>query len=276
MRMLEKQMKKNDKLFITVLITMITIFIGFAVTLIYVSHASSIVLYKKILNILLLVVFMACIYMFISIVLFIRLLKGKGTHGVFRKWIQYSLLALYPIILFISQLMGLEKERIQSVFSVLNNRLILAGPLRARPEEILVLLPHCLQKSSCSHKITGNIYNCQRCGLCDIDLLFKSVEQYKTSIYVATGGTLARKIVKDLKPKVIIAVACERDLSSGILDIRGIPVIGITIDRPEGPCVNTRVNMDKIAKVIKYILSEENVSCTFIHHIMVSDREWFL
>jgi len=68
---------------------------------------------------------------------------------------------------------------------------------------------------------------------------------------VATGGTLARKIVKDFRPRLIIAVACERDLTSGIHDTYPLPVYGILNQRPNGPCWNTKVDIQRVEEAIQ-------------------------
>ena len=46
---------------------------------------------------------------------------------------------------------------------------------------------------------------------------------------------MARQMVKEIRPKAIIAVACERDLTSGIQDVFPLPVIGVLNERPFGP-----------------------------------------
>jgi hypothetical protein len=74
--------------------------------------------------------------------------------------------------------------------------------------------------------------------------------------WVATGGTLARKHITDHRPDAVIAVACPRDLSSGIIDCFPIPVYGILNQRPEGPCVNTLVDIEKIHWAIKNFVSQ--------------------
>ena len=74
---------------------------------------------------------------------------------------------------------------------------------------------------------------------------------------VATGGTLARQMVKEIRPKAIIAVACERDLTSGIQDVFPLPVIGVLNERPFGPCFNTRVDIKKVEAAILDILDTE-------------------
>ena len=45
--------------------------------------------------------------------------------------------------------------------------------------------------------------------------------------------------------EAVVAVACERDLASGIRDIRpSIVVVGIPNVRREGPCRNTEVDVE--------------------------------
>ena len=88
-----------------------------------------------------------------------------------------------------------------------------------------------------------------RCGISD---LIAISEREGVKLFVATGGTIARRIVKDSKPDAIIAVACERDLSGGIVDTFPLPVIGILNERPFGPCLDTRVDMKKVEEAITF------------------------
>ena len=67
---------------------------------------------------------------------------------------------------------------------------------------------------------------------------------------MATGGTLARRIIVENRPEAIVAVACELDLTTGILDSYPLPVIGILNERPHGPCINTKVDIQKVKDAI--------------------------
>jgi hypothetical protein len=65
-------------------------------------------------------------------------------------------------------------------------------------------------------------------------------------LQTAPGGNVARKIIRKTKPRAIVAVACERDLVSGIQDVAPkIPVLGICNSRPAGPCKDTVVDLDE-------------------------------
>lgn len=250
-------MKKNDTVFVTMLFALLFVLILIGSLCLYLAHSSNLVLYKLLLNIIVLAAIVGSIYVLLNAMIVIHLLKGKRISAFSKKCLQFSLGFLYPNTIHLSRLFRLDKNKIRAVFSKLNNQLILSSKIYVRPEEILILLPHCLQKSSCPHKLTSDINNCKRCGLCDIDKLIALRDRYNTELVVATGGTLARKMIQDIQPKAIIAVACERDLSSGILDVKHIPVIGVLNERPEGPCVNTKVDVRKVEETIQYFIGEE-------------------
>ncbi len=120
--------------------------------------------------------------------------------------------------------------------------------------DILILLPHCLQNADCPYKVTNDIDNCHDCGKCLIQDFKKIQAKYGIVVKIASGGTLARKIIKDTRPKIILAVACHRDLTEGIKDIDKIPVVGILNERPNGPCYNTCCDVNEIKDIITKIL----------------------
>lgn len=155
---------------------------------------------------------------------------------------------LYPLLMLLAAFMKGKRETFQLWVIRMNNRLI--DPAAIRAANILILLPHCLQITDCDVRITHNIRNCKRCGRCGIRDLIGIAEENDLQLFVATGGTIARRIVKDARPDAIIAVACERDLSSGIVDTYPMPVIGILNERPYGPCVNTQVNLTAVREVL--------------------------
>jgi len=160
-----------------------------------------------------------------------------------------------PLMEILGPRLGISKERVRNSFIETNNRLLLSGNRhKIAPERMLLLLPHCLQRADCQRRITTSIDNCQQCGRCNINALIKLAQSYKIHIAVATGGTLARKIVRDHKPKMIIAVACERDLTSGIHDTFPLPVYGILNQRPEGPCWNTLVEIIEVENALRTFL----------------------
>jgi hypothetical protein len=162
---------------------------------------------------------------------------------------------LYPLALIIGKVLGYEKEKILKSFISVNNYIVATKPVLPG-EKILMLLPHCLQNSDCPFKITIDIDNCRSCGKCPIGQLKDIGQKYNAVLKVATGGTLARKWIEQVKPRAVIAVACERDLASGIQDTGNLPVLGVLNSRPNGPCINTDVSLEQIEQAFKTIIKE--------------------
>nr|WP_239057707.1 DUF116 domain-containing protein [Pseudodesulfovibrio sp. JC047] len=159
-----------------------------------------------------------------------------------------------PLMVFLGRLLGIEKELIRLSFITVNNELVLAEAGQYAPEKILLLMPHCLQNSRCDRRLTYDINNCKRCGKCPIAGLLELHDTYGVNLAVATGGTIARRIVVQLRPRMIIAVACHRDLSSGIQDTYPLPVYGVLNQRPNGPCLDTNVDLDEVeAMILRFI-----------------------
>ncbi|NWF75194.1 MAG: DUF116 domain-containing protein [Nitrospirae bacterium] len=168
-----------------------------------------------------------------------------------RKWMRgFILKILYPILMIIGSFFKHKKEGFQSFIINFNNSLVKKE--KFNPKKILLLLPHCLQMDECDIRLTYNIYNCKRCGRCEIKDLIQIAEENNLTLSVATGGSLARRIVNNTKPDAIVAVACENDLSSGIADIYPLPVLGIPNIRPFGPCINTMVDLSKVREYIEF------------------------
>jgi len=177
------------------------------------------------------------------------------------KPINFTVSLLYPVVLWVGKVFKIAQDKIQRSFVEVNNHLVRAKKGKLQPQQLLVLLPHCLQEKDCSHRITSKLENCTGCGACQVGALLALCQRLGVHLRIATGGTLAREAVKTIRPRAIVAVACERDLTSGILDCIPLPVFGITNSRPNGPCHNTGVSLDAVEKAIIFFIGggETNV-----------------
>lgn len=162
---------------------------------------------------------------------------------------------VFPLMEVLARLIGMDKALLRRSFIKVNNELVLADRKHVRPEELLLLLPHCVQRSACPHRLSYKVDLCRRCGLCPVGGLLDLRDAYGVHLAIATGGTIARRIVVQRKPRCIIAVACERDLTSGIQDSYPLPVFGILNQRPHGPCLDTLVPLDRLEEAIRLFLN---------------------
>ncbi len=143
---------------------------------------------------------------------------------------------LLAIALKIGSILGISKDRLFNSFLKVHNILL---PFRKvySPDELLVLLPRCLTKDTFVY-------------------LRELRDKFKFNMTTVGGGQEARKKIQELKPKAIVAIACERDLLSGFVEVNPqVPVMGLPNIRPEGPCKNTEIDREEFLTLIKKLLA---------------------
>jgi hypothetical protein len=108
------------------------------------------------------------------------------------------------------------------------NALALLRRRKVGTGELLLLIPRCLSKET-------------------LDGVLGIAGKYGMPVFVATRGQLARRVIRERRPRAVVAVACERDMVSGLHDVAGkIPVLGLTMTLPAGPCKDALLNLRQL------------------------------
>lgn len=161
-----------------------------------------------------------------------------------------SLTFLIPMAFKLGHRLGISKDKLSHSFVNVSNLLIRTRVRKIKADELMILLPRCLHPT----------------------LLKQILQVTKTlgvSTFTVSGGSKARRLILENRPKAVIGVACERDLLSGIQDvINKLPVIGIPNQRPEGPCKNTRINWPDLEAALTTFLKNE----TQIHELCIAQQ----
>ena len=186
-------------------------------------------------------------------------IKGLPSLKIFHRYSFALIRLLFPLVVRIGKIFGINRRKLEGSFIAVSNLIFAKSKIKVPANKLLVVVPHCLQLASCPHKITRDPSNCKRCGGCNIGDLVKLSEELGFIFFVATGGTLARQIIKNNRPQAVLAIACERDLMSGIQDVYPLPAVGVLNIRPNGPCYNTRVDMDEVKKSLQQIIISEKI-----------------
>jgi len=99
--------------------------------------------------------------------------------------------------------------------------------------ELLLLIPRCLSKET-------------------LDGVLGVAGKYGVPVFVATRGQLARRVIRERRPRAVVAVACERDMVSGLHDVAGkVPVLGLTMTLPSGPCKDALLDLGKLEEWVR-------------------------
>jgi len=149
---------------------------------------------------------------------------------------------LLEISIRIGSVFGVSRDRLVNSFLKLHNLFLDSDPQRVAPDRMLMLTPRCLTKEN-------NI------------ALRRMRDTYGFELSTAGGGTEARRKIREVRPALIIAIACERDLLAGFIDVNPhIPVIGFPNYRPIGPCKDTQVDLEAIEAAVKRHLITQPIS----------------
>ncbi|EPR44004.1 protein of unknown function DUF116 [Desulfovibrio sp. X2] len=194
-----------------------------------------------------------------SLGLVVNIMTGR-TLPFFRRMRGLTVKLFLPLMTLLGKFLGFTKQEVRASFIKVNNELVEGEAGTYPASKILLLMPHCLQRSTCSRRLTYDIRNCKRCGKCPIDGLIGLSDRYGIELAIATGGTIARRIVVQKRPRLILAVACERDLAEGIQDTYPLPVFGVLNERPNGPCLDTLVALPRLEEAIRRFLAPDDIA----------------
>ena len=104
------------------------------------------------------------------------------------------------------------------------NALALLRTRQVRAGELLLLVPRCLSRQT-------------------LDRVLEMAGRHEVPVFVATRGQLARRVIRERRPRAVVAVACERDMVTGLHDVAGkLPVLGLTMTLPAGPCKDAELD----------------------------------
>ncbi len=104
--------------------------------------------------------------------------------------------------------------------------------------ELLVLIPRCLSKQA-------------------LDGVLEIAGRYEVPVFVATRGQLARRVIGERRPRAVVAVACERDMMTGLRDVAGkLPVLGLTMQLPNGPCRDATIDLGQMERWVQELVAE--------------------
>lgn len=246
-------MEGNIKIFVR---TSIIILGAFAALLAGISVAyayATLTAYNIILISLIALLGLSCLMLLAMSLAIVLTFVNRKSEGLRLLLTRAGMQVMLPLALVFSKADKRLRKSIRLLYIELNNIVVECENKKYNSSEVMLLLPHCLQNSQCGLKVTSNPEVCKRCGKCKIGELLDYTAKKNISVYIATGGTVARKVIKENSPRLIISVACERDLMSGILDVRGIPVIGVVNRQPCGPCFNTDVELSDIRKRVEQL-----------------------
>ncbi len=126
-----------------------------------------------------------------------------------------------------------KRDWVENAAVKVYNALVLERNRKVGKGELLLLIPRCLSRAT-------------------LDGVLQIAGKYDVPVFVATRGQLARRVIRERRPRAVVAVACERDMVSGLHDVAGkVPVLGLTMTLPSGPCKDALLDLGQLEEWVK-------------------------
>ena len=148
--------------------------------------------------------------------------------------------------------MGVEEKELFELYVEAKNRSMIDSFAATSYNERVLILPQCLRGKDCPAEMDKYGYKCQQCGRCNITEIIQQTKDlgYKGA-FILPGGSLAQKILLELKPKASLGVACAKELVLGSYLCEKVGVIGQGVELLKDGCINTVVDMKAVIEALK-------------------------
>jgi hypothetical protein len=152
----------------------------------------------------------------------------------------------------IASKVGVEEKELFELYVEAKNRSQIDTFAATPYNQRVVVLPQCLRAKDCPAQIGKYGYECQQCGRCSIGKIMQKAKElgYK-GIFILPGGSLAQKILLELKPKASLGIACAKELVLGSYLCEKVGVIGQGVELLKDGCINTVVDMKAVKDVMQ-------------------------
>jgi uncharacterized protein len=152
----------------------------------------------------------------------------------------------------IANKVGVEEKELFQLYVEAKNRSQIDSFAATPYNERVLLLPQCLRAKDCPAELDEYGYKCKQCGKCSIAEIIQQTKDlgYKGT-FVMPGGSLAKKILVELKPKASLGVACSKELIMGSYLCEKVGVIGQGVELLRDGCINTAVDLKILTDALK-------------------------
>ena len=148
--------------------------------------------------------------------------------------------------------MGVEENELLRLYVESKNRSLIQNFASTPYNKRILLLPQCLRSKDCPAELGKYGYECQECGRC----IIKTIKQISKKLgykgtFILPGGSIAQKLLLELKPQACIGVACFKELVLGSFLCEKIGIIGQGVALLRDGCINTIVDLKSLNDALK-------------------------
>ncbi|MCL2141822.1 MAG: DUF116 domain-containing protein [Methanimicrococcus sp.] len=110
----------------------------------------------------------------------------------------------------------------------------------------IILAPHCMRHSDCKARTTRTGIQCTSCGKCDFAAIKALAEKYGYRLYIITGSSFVKHILKNPESKGtdgVLAIGCAYEINKGMREMKHTKLSTMGIPLLTSGCYNTKIDL---------------------------------
>lgn len=121
----------------------------------------------------------------------------------------------------------------------------------AKTKKRIILAPHCMRSLDCPAYTTQTGIQCKSCGKCVFTQLKKDAEKYGYKVFVLTGSSYVKNILKMEEADGVLLIACDYEINKVMRALKGKGVVSYGIPMERDGCFGTEVNYRNVLSVFE-------------------------
>lgn len=121
----------------------------------------------------------------------------------------------------------------------------------AQTKKRIVLAPHCMRHIECKAQTTRTGIQCTACGKCDFAEVKKMTEAHGYKLYIITGSSFVKHILKHPDAKGtdgVLAIGCNYEINKGMRELKRTKIMTYGIPLLSSGCYNTKIDLEDFEK----------------------------
>lgn len=203
------------------------------------------------------------IFIVVSFLALLLLSLALGLMLVKKQRLILPKLLLFTVDTFYLQLKKLAKQFglgdtiVDQIGIEVRNNLFAQGFAGVPPKERIVVVPQCIRDLKCPARLDpASGIKCKECGKCVVKDLKEEGERLGCQVFVVPGGRFVERIVKTVRPKAALGVACHKDLNLAMHEIARANILVQGVPLIRDGCMNTAVDMKELLRRMRLGIEE--------------------
>ncbi|MBZ3936007.1 DUF116 domain-containing protein [Methanimicrococcus blatticola] len=126
----------------------------------------------------------------------------------------------------------------------------------SRTKTRIVLAPHCMRHVECKARTTRTGIQCTSCGKCDFAELKRLSEEHGYKLYIITGSSFVKHILKHPDAKGtdgVLAIGCNYEINKGMRELKRSKIMTYGVPLLSAGCYNTQIDLKEFERQLIYL-----------------------